>query len=544
MDFVDETTCFNCKNYQNGKCITHKKHTKKTDTCPLFDKSEIKIISKKKNNPVEKQSTIEKELIANEKGFMFSDFNMFTNYLAMATQFRKKHPFYYDTNKIFWFWNDTEKKWEKVDETDLLNAIDNHTEKPTTNSKVKYDILEALKRIGRRNKPKEIQKTWVQFKDKIYDVKTGEIIIVSSNYFVTTPLPWNVGKSEDTPTIDKLFTEWVGENYVKTLYELIAYTMGQNKFMQRIIGLCGGGSNGKGTYIKLLYRFLGEDNCVASEIKSLSEDKFEPAVLHKKLLCVMGEVSYSDLKNTNQLKKLGGEDKISFQFKGKTPFTDDNTATCICLTNSMPVTPDKSIGFYRKWLLIDFPNQFKQLKEDLIYNIPDEEFDNLACKCLRILKELYINPEFTNEGTFEDRAQRYEERSNPVISYISEFCEEIAGENISLREFTNSCNEYLKTKHLRIMTANHIGKVLRDEGFQVGARRINDISAVVILNLVKKGIKTTNTIIGSISFPIGETSKKYDSLNSFIGISTGNEGIPDGRLQVEEEIVKNDNLVA
>jgi hypothetical protein len=34
----------------------------------------------------------------------------------------------------------------------------------------------------------------------------------------------------------------------------------------------------------------------------------------------MGEVSYDDLRNTNMLKKLGGEDKISFQFKNKTPF--------------------------------------------------------------------------------------------------------------------------------------------------------------------------------------------------------------------------------
>ncbi|GAH99231.1 unnamed protein product, partial [marine sediment metagenome] len=47
----------------------------------------------------------------------------------------------------------------------------------------------------------------------------------------------------------------------------------------RLIALCGGGSNGKGTFIKLKYKFLGEGNYVSSEIKSLSEDRFEPAVL-------------------------------------------------------------------------------------------------------------------------------------------------------------------------------------------------------------------------------------------------------------------------
>jgi phage/plasmid-associated DNA primase len=155
----------------------------------------------------------------------------------------------------------------------------------------------------------------------------------------------------------------------------------------------------------------------------------------------------------------------------------------------MPITPDKSIGFYRKWLLVDFPNQFKQIKENLIEAIPEVEFQNLAKKSLRILKELHLNPEFTKEGDFDERAKRYEERSNPVMRFIEEFCEEVAGENITLRNFTNSCNEYLKSKHLRVMTAHHIGKILRDEGFSVGPRKINDISFVVILNLRVKDIK-------------------------------------------------------
>jgi len=34
------------------------------------------------------------------------------------------------------------------------------------------------------------------------------------------------------------------------------------------------------------------------------------------------------------------------------------------------------------------------------------------------LKELYETPEFENEGDFEERARRYEERSNPVIRYF------------------------------------------------------------------------------------------------------------------------------
>lgn len=127
------------------------------------------------------------------------------------------------------------------------------------------------------------------------------------------------------------------------------------------------------------------------------------------------------------------------------------------------------------------------MNKDLIEEIPEIEFENLARKSLRILKELYERKEFSNEGNFEERTKRYEERSNPVMRFIEEWCEEEVGDYITLREFTNSCNGYLRNKHLRVLTASKIGKILREEGFVVGNRKVGkekeEISAVVIQNL-------------------------------------------------------------
>ena len=346
------------------------------------------------------------KVIDRVKGINYKGKGLFTR-RGQIEEFWKEQPFFYDKSKIFWIWDLKDKKWIRSDEVDFLNAIQKMQGVETLNSKNKAELVEGFKQIGRQHFPKPIKKEWVQFLDKIYDVQTGENFEATPEYFVTNPIPWKIGESEDTPAIDKLFLEWVGENDKKSLYEFIAYNISLDKFMQRIFAFCGGGSNGKGTFIKLNYKFLGEDNCVSSEIKSLSEDKFEPAVLYRKLLCVMGEVSYGDLRNTNQLKKLAGEDKISFQFKGKTPFTDENTATCVCLTNSLPATPDKSLGFYRKWKIEDFPNQFTEISKDLIKEIPEVEFENLAKKSLRILKELYEHRKFNNEGSFEERMDKY-----------------------------------------------------------------------------------------------------------------------------------------
>lgn len=423
-------------------------------------------------------------------------------------------PFFYDSAKIFWLWEKDKFRWVKSDEIDFLNLIQKELGIETIDSKIRIELIEGFKQVGREHRPKEIKKSWIQFKDKIYDIETDEILEANYEYFVSNPIPWKVGECEDTKIMDGYFTDWVGESNINQLYELISYCATIDTFMQRIFALCGGGSNGKGTFIKALIKFLGKENCVASEMRSLSEDKFEPAVLYKKLVCVMGEVSYGDLKNTNQIKKLSGEDLISFQFKGKMPFTEENTATCICLTNSLPATPDKSVGFYRKWHIIDFPNQFDRINKDIINEIPDVEFENLAFKCIKILKELHKKNKFEGEGNFEERIKRYEEHSNPVLRFVEDYCEENIGQSITLREFTNACNDHLKKSHLRILTATQIGKVLREEGFLVGNRKINDISAVVILNLSLKNYSNYQNYQRVLTPPYKDLISHLDSFTS------------------------------
>lgn len=419
---------------------------------------------------------------------------------GQVANFYDKQPFFYDTAKLFHLWNKGEYKWEMCDDIDLLNRIkDNLPQVNTINSKTRTEILNALKQVGREKKPKDMPKTWIQFKDKIVDVISGEEFTATPEYYTTNPIPWKLGKSKETPTIDRLIKEWVvdgvtqDKTYIKTMKQIIAYVCSSEQFLQRMISLCGGGMNGKGTYMKMLTKFVGLENCCSSDLRILATSNFEASSLYKKLLCVMGEVDASDLKNTNTIKKLSGEDEMRYEFKGKGSFSDSSPTTCIISTNSMPTTPDKSLGFYRRWLIVDFPHQFS-IKRDLIGQIPDEEFENLGRCVLELLQEMYKESQFENEGSMIERQERYEERSNPIMRFIETECDEDFGQKTELKKFCVLFNEYLKFRHLRVMSPIQIGKILRDEGFEISTRKIqldyHQVSAKFILCL---GIKTTET---------------------------------------------------
>lgn len=395
---------------------------------------------------------------------------------GQAEYFIKHQPLFYDKSGLWWMWSFDKSKWDMIDEVDVLIGIKKDGV-DTISSKSKTEIITALKQVGRVNSPKEVDKNWIQFKDKIIDLESGNIFEATPEYFITNPIPWKIGKVGDTPTLDKYFKQWVvqkglqDESYVETLYEIIAYSCMSKQFLQRMFAFVGSGSNGKGVFLSILGKVLGEDNCCSSELGLLASNNFEASALYKKQACFMGEVDAYDMQNTNTIKKLSGEDKMRYCFKGKTPFTEKSSTTCLMNTNSLPVTPDKSKGFYRRWLIVDFPHEFP-VGKDILSEINDEEFENLAFKIIEISKKLLKKKQFTNEGNLETRIQRYEDRSNPLMSFIENNCEEDPSLFIPLQEFSKKFNEYLKTHRLRQMTPIKISRALKDEGFNVAAKKI------------------------------------------------------------------------
>lgn len=346
-------------------------------------------------------------------------------YLSNVEFFHKNQPFFYDRSKIFWFWNKEQYKWEIVDETDLMILIESALgfRGETVTGTYKNGYLEAFRRVGRQNIPINPPKSWVQFHDTIFDLETKQMIQASAKYFICNPIDWKLGLTEETPTLDKLFEEWVGKDYVKTLYEIMAYCCLIDYPIHLVFCLIGSGRNGKSQFQKILAKFLGQHNVTSTELDLLIDNRFETAKLFKKLACQLGETNFGIMKKTSLLKRLCGQDMIGYEFKLKTPFDDYNYAKILINSNSLPSTEDTSEGFYRRWLIIDFPNNFSEGKE-IYLTIPEEEFRNLAKKVTTILPELLERAEFTNQGSIQERENKYQMSSNPLPLFLQKACNE------------------------------------------------------------------------------------------------------------------------
>lgn len=385
----------------------------------------------------------------------------------------KKIPLYYDKNKIWYKWNTEEFKWEIIDETEILLNIREETNIANISQNfIATQIINALKIESRKQKPKELRKTQIQFKNKIIDIQTKEEMEATPKYFSFNPIPHKIGKTNNTPTIDHLLIQWVGQENIIKIYEWIAYQLITDYPIHRVIILNGSGSNGKSTLQELMRRFLGKNNYTTGDFENVFVRRFGTSILYRKLSILMPEADFGKLEKTATFKSATGNDPILIEFKNKNHFIFNNYAKATISTNSIPITMDKTDAFYRRIIVIDFPNKFTE-KYDILATITEEEYENLAKKCLEILPKLIQKGSFDNEKTLEQKREEYEKLSNPLTTFLEEEIIENGEEAIPKREFLNKANKWLKQKGHRALTNKEISKLLR-ENYQEGWGQTRD----------------------------------------------------------------------
>lgn len=360
----------------------------------------------------------------------------------------EKNPIYYDEAGQFWLWGD-EGFYKPVDNIEILLILLRDIADPSIiKTTFKGELLEAARLRGRDARVKPVPNTWIHLQNGVYDVRTGSINEATPEYLFTYPIPHKSSNSEDTPTIDRLFSEWVTPEKVPLLNEIAAYCLYNGYPIHRMFVLLGRGRNGKGQYRDFIVNLVGTQNRSASTLEQLINSRFETARLFNKKVCTMGEINYTLLDRTAILKMLSGGDPIPGEMKNKSPFEFVNTAKLLINTNSLPQTSDKTDAFYSRCIIVEFGNQWL-LGEDIIDTIPDEEYDNFLTKSLRVLSELLDRGVFSNEGNIQDKEKEYEKLSNPLTQFINTYYDKDINGKVAAWRLMDAYVEYCIEKGYR-----------------------------------------------------------------------------------------------
>jgi P4 family phage/plasmid primase-like protien len=273
----------------------------------------------------------------------------------------------------------------------------------------------------------------------VYDLEEEDLIDHDPEFYFTHKVPVKYNPKADCPNIHEFLSDVVEtEAEEKTLREIAGYCLLPDYPVSKAFMLLGKGSNGKSRYLDLVRAMVGQQNIEEKGLQQLEENRFATAQLEGKLSCVDDDLDSDKLKRTSTMKKLTGGSRIGAEIKYGGQFSFENYAKLLFACNELPRTADNSDGFYRRWILVEFPYKFKEnpdsenpkekqgipdkrLKEKIL---DQEELEGFLWWSIEALKDVLDNDEFTHAPTTEEARQKWREYSTPLVQFIENFVDQ------------------------------------------------------------------------------------------------------------------------
>lgn len=191
----------------------------------------------------------------------------------------------------------------------------------------------------------------------MYDWKTGKLLPHEASYLSTVQLPITLDEGAECPRFDEWLAKALPDDSIALGWEILGYMLLNGNPLQKAILLHGDGGNGKGVFLRLIQYLVGRYNTSSVTLRDISEGKFEVASLFGKLANVAGDIDSRYLRDSSRFKSLVGQDTITAQFKYRDAFEFTCWATPIFSANELWRSADTSEGYFRRWVVLPFPNK-------------------------------------------------------------------------------------------------------------------------------------------------------------------------------------------
>lgn len=318
-----------------------------------------------------------------------------------------------------------------------------------------HEIVDFIKASTFQNRREEAPNL-VPLKNGVLDLDTMELKAHSSEYMFFNLLPVEYDPNATCPKILKFLGEISAtKEDVSLLLEDVGYCLYRDYVIAKALMLAGEGANGKSTFLALVKTFLGPDNVSGRSLQDLEEHRFAKADLHHKLANIYSDLPDKALYRTGTFKMLTGRDLITAEKKFMNSFNFVNYAKLLFSCNKVPEAYDDTSAFFRRWIIMVFPNQFVGENCDpyiLGKLTSPEELSGLLNLALESLKKLLKRGTFSYSKTTEELKEDYIRKSSPIAAFIMDCIQVDPDAFIEKKALFKVFAAYCRGKSLPIVT--------------------------------------------------------------------------------------------
>jgi putative DNA primase/helicase len=392
-----------------------------------------------------------------------------------------------DTEETFLYIDGIYKPYgDRFIETLTLELLDDETKVNKLSEVLKLVKVSTYKD---REEIEECDKHLIFLENGIFNLQTLELDAFNPKHVSFGKLPIIYDKEKDCTRFKQFLTEILLEEDIPIIQEMFGFCLWKDYFIQKAFMLVGEGANGKSVLLGTLLALLGKDNISNCSLQDIIKNRFSCAKLYGKMANINSELPSKTLWDTDRFKSLTGKDMVFADLKYRGGFSFINYAKLIFACNQLPQINEDSYAYFRRWIIINFPNRFDDNKADktLLQKLTTQnELSGIFNWALEGLKRLLEKQQFSYSKSTEETAEIYIKQSDSLRAFVIDHIIDGVEFELSKEEFYEKYVEYCdlndfepRPKNVVTMRLNQlcrVKEVRKHEGkrFWAGIKFITD----------------------------------------------------------------------
>lgn len=256
----------------------------------------------------------------------------------------------------------------------------------------------------------------------VIDVKNKDLLPHSDAFYFKYVIPIEYNSDAKCPRFME-FLDFVfqgDQELIDITAEIYGYCLlGGDPFLHKAFVLLGDGRNGKSTWLHVLRKLLGENNCSSVSVGLLNKP-FSAVRLDGKLANITGELPTGKLDSEIFKTAIGGE-YISASHKGKDEYELKVESRFVFACNDMPKFGDTTTGMWEKLYMIPFNRYITPEERDIgIFKRLEGELSGILNFSLDGLQRLLKRKRLNNPTAVNNLLKDYREESDSVYEFYKE----------------------------------------------------------------------------------------------------------------------------
>lgn len=350
------------------------------------------------------------------------------------------------------------------------------------------EVVNHIRDVTNETDVPEVDVKYIPLKNGILDWTTGRLQEYSPSFFFTQKLEVAFDEKAECPNIVEFLRAVAGEGDIDVLIEIASYCLLRAYPLQKAFIIYGTGGNGKSTFLNIIVSMLGKENVSSKTIQDLGGNRFAVYQLYKKHANIVTDAPSYKIASTSMFKAATGGDLLSAerkQIEKEVKFY--NHAKIIFSANDLPPTEDDTEAYWRRIVLVHFPNKFQEAGiESKI--LTDGELSGFLNLCLLGLRRIMGNMKFDYAKSGEQVKAEYISNSDPIWAFSEQMIVRTghSSDYVTKEDLYETYRNYCEKKGHDIKSkiaffrelAKHI--TIKDQDIEIDERRVSVVRGIIL----------------------------------------------------------------